>query len=215
MTDGREDFYTRTRHSLHGLAELVLAGPRYRQGGTIKLRVGPEGMRTRDEPVVAVSGAALASAGIRVDVDGLTFAQAAARIGLEASRLDDVYSDGPKLSPDETIFLDPDSVRQVEHALALGDQALRRFHAVADPILWPEHFDVAIEIGEVTYGVSPGDRYFDRPYAYIARPGRFTDEFWNAPFGAARLLAELDGVDGIVAFFRQGAESTGTTPPAA
>lgn len=213
MTDALQDAYTRTRHSLHGLAELVLAGPRYRQGGSIRLRVQREGFRTRDEPVVAVSGSALVTADKRVNVDGLTFAQAAARIGLEASRLDDVYGDGPKVSPDEAIHLDPDSVRQAQHALALGDEALRRFDAAADPILWPEHFDVAIELGQVTYGVSPGDRYFDRPYAYVSRPGRVEDEFWNAPFGAARLLAELDGADGIVAFFRQGAERTGTTPP--
>lgn len=213
MTDGREDAYTRTRHSLHGLAELVLAGPRYRQGGSIKLRVQREGIRTRDEPVVAVSGSALVTADVRVDVDGLTFAQAAARIGLEASRLDDVYSDGAKVSPDETIHLDPGSVRQLEHALALGDQALRRFTEAADPILWPEHFDVAIDIGEVTYGVSPGDSYLDRPYAYVARPGPFTGEFWNAPFGAARRLAELGDADGIVAFFRQGVERARTTPP--
>jgi hypothetical protein len=207
MTDGREDAYTRTRHGLHGLAELVLAGPRFRQGGSIKLRVGREGFRTRDEPVVAVSGSTLVAAGIRVGADGLTFAQAAARLGLEASRLDDVYSDGPKVSPDETIQLDPDSVRKLEHALALGDQALRRFDERADPILWPEHFDVAIDLGAVTYGVSPGDGYVDRPYAYVSRPGRVTGGFWNAPFGAARRLDELDGVAGIVAFFRQGAEA--------
>jgi hypothetical protein len=134
----------------------------------------------------------------------MTFAQAAKRLGLEASRLDDVYSDGSKLGPDETIDLDPDSVRQVAHALALGDDALRSFHESADPILWPEHFDVAIAIGEDTYGVSPGDRYVDGPYAYVSRPGPFTGEFWNAPFGAARPLAELDRAADIVAFFRAG-----------
>jgi hypothetical protein len=213
MTVGREDAYTRTRHSLHGLAELVLAGPRYRQGGSIRLSVQPEGFRTRDQPLVAVRGTALVTADVTVDVDGLTFAQAAARIGLEASRLDDVYSDGSKVGPDETIHLDPASVRQLEHALALGDQALRSFREAADPILWPEHFDVAIAIGDVTYGVSPGDRYVDGPYAYVSRPGPFTGEFWNAPFGAARRLDELDGVDGIVAFFHQGSDEVGTAAP--
>lgn len=213
MTDARHDEFTRTKRSLHGLAELVLAGPRYRQGGSIRLSVQPEGFRTRDEPVVAVRGAALVAADVSADVDGLTFAQAAERIGLQASRLDDVYGDGPQISPDEAIHLDPTSVRQVEHALALGDQALRRFSAAADPILWPEHFDVAIEIGEVTYGVSPGDDYVDRPYAYVSRPGRSPGEFWNAPFGAARRLAELDGAEGIVAFFRQGAEAMGADTP--
>lgn len=201
---GREDPYTRTRRSLHGLAELVLAGPRYRQGGTIRLTVQPEGFRTRDEPFVAVRGSALIAADLTVDVNGLTFTQAAARIGLEAGRLEDVYSDGSELDPDETIHIDAESVHQVAHALALGDNALRNFQQDADPILWPEHFDVAIDVGEVTYGVSPGDRYVDRPYAYVSRPGPFTGEFWNAPFGAARPLSELDRVAGIVAFFRAG-----------
>lgn len=205
MSDGREDAYTRTRRSLHGLAELVLAGPRYRQGGSIRLKVQPPGFRTRDEPVVAMRGSALVAAGTTVDVHGLTFAQAAARIGLEASRLDDVYPDGPQLDPDDVIDLDPESVQQVAHALALGDEALRSFHESADPILWPEHFDVAIDLGEVTYGVSPGDGYLDRPYAYVSRRGPVTDEFWNAPFGAARRLAELGRAAEVAGFFREGA----------
>lgn len=149
-------------------------------------------------------GSALVTAHLTTQVNGLTFAEAAARIGLEASRLDDVYSDGSELDPEEEIHLDPESARQVAHALALGDQALRSFNESADPILWPEHFDVAIEIGEVTYGVSPGDRYADGPYAYVSRPGPFSGEFWNAPFGAARPLTELDRVAGIVAFFGAG-----------
>lgn len=206
MTERREDAHTRTTRSLHGLAELVLAGPRYRQGGSIELRVQDGGFRTRDEPAVAVNGTSLVTPERRVDLDGLTFAQAAARIGLEASRLDDVYSDGPGVEPDEAIRLDPDAARLVEQALALGDRALRSFHPAATPILWPEHFDVATEIGEITYGVSPGDRYFDRPYAYVAWPIRITQEFRNAPFGAARLLAELDDADRIAAFFREASE---------
>ncbi len=212
MTDVAEDTYIATRRSLHGLAELVLAGPHCRQGGSIELRVQPDGFRTRDEPMVAVRGAALVTAETTVDVDGLTFAEAAARLGLEASRLDDIYGDGPKVSPDESVCLDMESVRQVEHALALGDRALRTFHEGADPILWPEHFDVAVVVGDTTYGVSPGDRYLERPYAYVSRSGPFTGEFWNAPFGAGRPLAELDGVDGVVAFFRQGAEAAGVLP---
>ncbi|GAB3060869.1 hypothetical protein GCM10027053_23850 [Intrasporangium mesophilum] len=212
MTENAADTYTATKRSLHGLAELVLAGPRCRQGGSIELRVQAQGFRTRDEPMISMSGSALVTADLTVDVDGLTFAEAAARLGLEASRLDDIYPDGPKVSPDEAICLDSESVRQVERALALGDRALRSFHEGADPILWPEHFDVAVELGDATYGVSPGDRYDAQPYAYVSRSGPFTGEFWNAPFGAARLLAELDGVDGIVAFFRQGADAAGTRP---
>jgi hypothetical protein len=207
MTDIAEDTYTGTRRSLHGLAELVLAGPRCRQGGSIELRIEPDGFRTRDEPAIAVRGSALVTADLTVDVDGLTFAEAAARLGLVASRLDDIYPDGAKLDPDESVCLDAESVRRLEHAFVIGDQALRIFQEGADPILWPEHFDVAVELGDATYGVSPGDRYYAEPYAYVSRSGPFANEFWNAPFGAARLLAELDGVDGVVAFFRQGVEA--------
>ena len=206
MTDSHDSAYARTKRSLHGLAELVLAGPRYRQGGSIELRIGPDGFRTRDEPVVAVRGPALFAEGVTVDVEGLTFAQAAQRIGLQASRLADVYSGGPQVEPEDPIHLDPDSVRRVEQSLALGDRALRDFHRLADPILWPEHFDVAITVGEVTYGVSPGDDHLDRPYAYVAPPMLSMDEFWNTPYGVARPLEELGGADHVVAFFREGSE---------
>ena len=35
------------------------------------------------------------------------------------------------------------------------------------PVLWPEHFDLAIDVDEVNYGVSPGDGYHGAPYAYV------------------------------------------------
>jgi hypothetical protein len=66
---------------------------------------------------------------------------------------------------------------------------------------------VAIRVADVNYGVSPGDGFIGEPYAYVGvgevPPG---DEFWNAPFGAARPLRELDGADGAVAFFTAGRE---------
>jgi hypothetical protein len=34
--------------------------------------------------------------------------------------------------------------------------------------LWPEHFDVAFDDREVTYGGSPGDEHHDEPYLYVA-----------------------------------------------
>lgn len=207
MTERREDAHTRTTRSLHGLAELVLAGPRYRQGGSIELRVQDGGFRTRDEPAVAVNGTSLVTPERRVDLDGLTFAQAAARIGLEASRLDDVYSDGPGVEPDEAIRLDPDAARLVEQALALGDQALRSFHPAATPILWPEHFDVAITRGDVNYGVSPGDGFHELPYAYVGPHEARQGAFWNAPFGAARPVTDFANADALVGFFEEGARA--------
>ena len=92
-------------------------------------------------------------------------------------------------------------------ALALGDGALAAFAPGEAPVLWPEHFDVAIRVDEVNYGVSPGDGSIAEPYAYIGvSQVPAGDAFWNAPFGAARPLRDLGGLDGTVTFFTEGRE---------
>lgn len=201
--------YAATRHSLHGLAELVLAGPRYVAGGSMRLRAGPDGIRTWDDPAVLLSGGELVTGTTRLPVGGLTYASAAAGVGLVAQPLDYVYHDGPHVSPDDVVTLDPDQAVVVQDALGRGDAALRRFARDAQPILWPEHFDVAITLGEVNYGVSPGDGFLDSPYAYVGPHQARTGPFWNAPFGAARPLADLADVDAVVAFFTEGAAGAG------
>ena len=199
--------YATTRHSLHGLAELVLAGPRYATGGSMRLRAGVDGIRTWDDPPVRLSRGELVAGATRLPLDGLTYAAAAAAIELTAHPLDDVYHDGPHVTPDEVITMDPADVQVVEHALGRGDAALRVFSPSTEPILWPEHFDVAITLGEVNYGVSPGDGFHERPYAYVGPHARRTDAFWNAPFGAIRSLDDLSDVSSIVDFFRDGASA--------
>ena len=47
--------------------------------------------------------------------------------------------------------------------------------------LWPEHFDLAIEMGEVNYGFSPGDADHAEPYAYVGPwSADVSGELWNA-----------------------------------
>lgn len=196
--------YARTRRCLHGLAELVLAGPRFRTQGDIRLQVLHPGIGTVTEPVVSLVGGVLLTEDAKVELAGLTIAEAAHRAGLEPSALDDVYSGGPGVRPDEPVTLDPDSVRLVEASLAVGDLALREFAPDAERTLWPEHFDVAITVAAVNYGVSPGDDWSERPYAYVGPHEPRSGEFWNAPFGASRPMAELRSVDEVVAFFREG-----------
>jgi hypothetical protein len=90
-------------------------------------------------------------------------------------------------------------------ALSLGHDALIAFAPAETPILWPEHFDVAIRADDTNYGVSPGDGFSEEPYAYVgvsARPAG--DPFWNAPFGAALPLRELSDVTTLTAFFTEG-----------
>jgi hypothetical protein len=198
--------YESTRRNLHGAAELLLAGPRYAGGGSIQLRVGDGGISTWDSPRVSLHAGQLVSGGQRVDLDGLTFADAASRAGLVARTLGDVYHDGPGFSVGDLISLDPSAAALVEDALALGDQALRAFAPSADPILWPEHFDVGITAGDVNYGVSPGDSFHPQPYAYVGPHQPRTGPFWNAPFGACRSLEDLADVASLVAFFEHGKE---------
>ncbi len=103
------------------------------------------------------------------------------------------------------MLLDPHHVAVLEDALGRGDAALRAFAPESEPILWPEHFDVAITVDEVNYGVSPGDGHHGAPYAYVGPHQVPEGPFWNAPFGASRPVAELTDLSSVVAFFRDGA----------
>lgn len=86
-------------------------------------------------------------------------------------------------------------------AYVAGDEALRRFAPGEEPVLWPEHFDIAVMVDEINYGLSPGDSCLSEPYAYVGphRPQR--GPFWTAPFGVVRSLRELAD---IAAFFEEG-----------
>ncbi|MGW5723593.1 hypothetical protein ACWEVP_46010 [Amycolatopsis sp. NPDC003865] len=193
-----------TRRSLHGVAELLLAGPQHRATGRIDLAVTDGGFATAAEPAVRLDGDELVAGTTRVRLAGRTYAEAAAEAGLEAGEPAGVYSGGPGVRPDETIVFAADALKPLLQAFADGDRALRDFAPGSVPILWPEHFDVAIALDEVNYGVSPGDGHLGEPYAYV---GPFTPrhgEFWNAPFGAARPVAGLGGAAAIAAFFAEG-----------
>jgi hypothetical protein len=192
-----------TRRSLHGVAELVLAGPQYRQGGGIRLRVVPGGFATVVSPGLRVDGDRLVTPAGSIPLTG-SYADLAAAAGVEASRLDDVYSGGPKISPDDEMDVDPSASRLLADAFAKGDAALRALAPQETPVLWPEHFDVGISVGEVSYGVSPGDDAISEPYAYVGPWTPQTGPFWNVPFGAARPITALGDADDVLEFFRTG-----------
>ncbi|WP_329045997.1 hypothetical protein OG738_30500 [Amycolatopsis sp. NBC_01488] len=196
-----------TRRSLHGVAELLLAGPQHRATGRIDLRVAEGGFATVAEPALRVEGDELLTGSARVPLAGRTYADVAAEAGLEAGEPAGVYAGGPGVRPGETITFAADALKALLAAFADGDRALREFVPDATPVLWPEHFDVAIVHGEVNYGVSPGDGYLGEPYAYVGPFEPREGEFWNAPFGAARPLRELGGA--VTAFFRTGRDLLG------
>ncbi len=197
-----------TRTALHGAAELLLAGPQYDASGTIRLRVVPGGIATVAEPDVRLEGTALAGPGGRHPLAG-TYAEAAAAVGVVPRSLEGVYRDGANVAPDDPIEIDPAALGVLVEALARGDAALRSFAPSEEPVLWPEHLDVAITVDEVGFGVSPGDANLPEPYAYVGPWSPRSGPFWNQPFGAARPLTEL--VD-VAAFFAEGAARVASDP---
>jgi hypothetical protein len=117
--------------------------------------------------------------------------------------------------PDVPLAVDAEAAAAVASAHACGDAALRvligqaTLEEDASPIhLWPEHFDIAIELGagdaRATYGVSPGDQQHPRPYMYVSAwtPPPAGDAGWNAVGfpGAERPLGEPDA-DAVLAFW--------------
>ncbi|MDQ0312794.1 hypothetical protein J2S46_007350 [Kitasatospora herbaricolor] len=193
-----------TRRALHAVAELVLAGPQFRTSGTIRLRASLGGFATRAEPNVQVVGADLVAPGQRLFMERTTCAELAAAIGVAAGAPAGLYRDGSGVGPEDVIEVDPQQAHWIAHCFAAGDAALRRMFPGADPVIWPEHFDIGVTEAAVNYGVSPGDDHQAEPYAYVGPHARQQGEFWNAPFGAVATIRELGGVDGVLTFFEQG-----------
>jgi hypothetical protein len=198
-----------TRRCLHGVAELVLAGPQYRRTGEIQLRVSPGGFATVFEPALRVDRAELVVGARRLALAGTTFAELGAAAGVEAGAPAGLYHDGSGVDLSEVVSVDETAAGYLADWFALGEQALRRLAPDATPVLWPEHFDLAISIGEVNYGVSPGDAAVPEPYAYVGPWQPHAGEFWNMSFGAARTRPELPDLDALLAFLAEGRERAG------
>ena len=124
-----------TRRSLHGVAELILAGSQHRNGGGIRLRIVPGGFGTVNAP------------DLRVETDRL-------------------------VTPTGSIRL----IGTYTEVAAAG----------------------------ISYGVSPGDDDIPEPYAYVGPWTPRTGDFWNATFGASRLMTELPETAALTNFFKTG-----------
>ena len=190
-----------TRRALHGVAELVIAGPQYALHGDIRLRVVPGGFAGAASGV-RVEGTELVWDGGRIPLGG-SCRDLARAAGLTAGA-PGMYSDGSGVGPDDELSFDPDAVAVLLGWFERGDAALRAFAPDEEPVLWPEHFDVGYPLDEVNYGVSPGDDWYAAPYAYVGPWTHRDGAFWNASFGAARPATDLPDTDAVVAFFAQG-----------
>jgi hypothetical protein len=195
-----------TRRSLHGVAELVLAGPQLAASGTIRLRVVPGGFGGTTSRM-RVDGGDLVWDDGRIPLGG-TCRRMAEAAGVSAVAPDS-YAAGSGVDPDEELTFDREALALILGWYERGDAALRTFAPDAERVLWPEHFDVGYALDEVNYGVSPGDDSHEAPYAYVGPWEPREGDFWNAPFGATRPADALPDSDAVVAFFEEGRRASG------
>ncbi len=198
------DAFAATRRSLHGVAELVIAGPQYAAYGTIRLRVVPGGFGGVSLPV-RVAGGDLVWDGGRMPLGG-TCRELATAAGLEPVA-PGIYHDGSGVDPDEPLDFDGDALGSLLGWFERCETALRVFAPDHEPVLWPEHFDLGLTLDEVNYGASTGDAGHGGRYAYVGPWTPRTGAFWNAPFGALRPAEELPDAAAVAAFYGQGREA--------
>lgn len=194
----------RTRESLHTVAEWLLAGPQLAASDTVRLRIVPGGIATVAQPNIAIQGASLVYAGIAHPINGQLIESLAEKMGISAQSPAKAYSPSTPENLTTLLEVNDEAASFIMRCYQSGHQALTTFCAGETPVLWPEHFDVAITWDTVNFGVSPGDSFFPEPYAYVGPWTPQSGEFWNAPFGSFRPMSDLASPNHIVQFFTEG-----------
>ena len=226
------------RDELQRIATHVLARGQLPSTGRIGLRVSPGGFASivfgADDERLRVSGltlvreSAAGSSARAMRIDGADLAQLAEFAGVDLTAELSVGHDTPPVGdPQRPIELDRQAARRIATWFDLTAQALDHVLQAAPawsepsiPQLWPEHFDLAIDLAfdasvpaerRVNLGGAAGDGYHAAPYLYVGpwtpdRPGG--DGYWNAPFGATldidAVMASDDPVATATRFFDTG-----------
>ncbi|MEK6277584.1 MAG: hypothetical protein AABM29_06195 [Actinomycetota bacterium] len=201
--------FARTREGLHRLAEEVVKLAREHVTGEFSLIATSDGFGTPvfgpdDAQVRVEGGELLVAVGEEERREPISTLRAAAQLAAE------LLPEGLDLS-DEPLGINSEASRLLGRWYGFGEQVLEALRGEAGPTdeptkptLWPEHFDLAIEMGpdvegsRANYGLSPGDENHDDPYLYMgpwsAKP---QGELWNAKgfSGAELAYAELAASD--------------------
>lgn len=196
-----------SREALHAAAEWLLAGPQHLASGTIRLQVSGGVVTTLDgQTVIGPDGLTqTTAAGTNVTPWATTVAAMGLAAGIEPSVPQGLYQDHAALGVDDPLTVDEASARRLLAWFGIGAEGLNGFSPTVSPVLWPEHFDLAIAVDEVNYGVSLGDAHHESPYAYVGPWQQRDGDFWNAPFGAVRAADDLPDAREVAAFFAEGA----------
>jgi hypothetical protein len=221
--------FPETRDALHAVAEHVLAPARHRVDGHIGLRVTIDGFGTPefgDREVVRVEGVDLVVE--RADTerrDRLTTLRAAAEfVGVPVGANTDTFTPVTPAEPDAPLPIDPSAATALAEWNAFAHMRLAEIcglHPDEEPgtrQLWPEHFDLSIDLGDdaggtrATYGASPGDETIAEPYLYVGpwAASRKTGPLAEYAFGAActysTLIASDDAARHALDFFESCAQ---------
>jgi hypothetical protein len=207
--------YAETLDALHTVAEHILATARYRAVRRIGLEPVRGGFATPlfDGRWVEVVGGDLVVRSEEGEVTSeplTTLRSAGTLVGVEPGLPPGIYAPATPLDLDAGLEVDPTAAEAIADWFALGAQALEtltsafRDESPSETTLWPEHFDLALSIGEVNYGASPGDAGHPGPYVYVGPWTTRSGPFWNEPFGASRAGTDVTSVADAVAFFEEG-----------
>ena len=229
--------YTAARLDLQRVSTHILARARFEADGRFGLRATPSGIGTPqfgpNATVLRIAGASLIrefstdgeSQSAALALAGTSMRELAEFAGADLTNPFSAGPDTPELGDvDAPLEFDRGAAGEVLSWLRVGATALDRVLVAArEPSmaqLWPEHFDIGLDIatdsGRVNLGASPGDAAHPEPYAYVGpweagRPGEST--YWNEPFGAsigrAEGAAESAQIDAAADFFAKGLRQLG------
>ena len=208
------DSFVAARDGLHALAEHVLAPARYRADGHIGLVPTPGGFGTPtfgDGERVRVDGVELVHErpGTSTRV-GITTLGAAAAVRRHPARRAGrrLHAGDAVRRPTLPLALDADAAARARGVVRAGRrrcstdlrETVRRARSDGAAVIWPEHFDLACELGRRerrararTTAPRPATPPSPQPYLYVGPwdASRRTGKLAAYPFGAAITYAEL------------------------
>lgn len=219
--------------ALHQVAEQVLA-PARKPENEIALEPTPAGFGT---PEFEFEGSRrrvrVEAAELIHEVDGSEQRAPLRSLAAGGALVADLLPAGIELSA-EPLEVDPAAALALGRWYGFAATALSRLLDAAGPEddptparLWPEHFDLAVDLGReatgarATYGFSPGDECHPEPYLYVGPWASVSGELWRASgfrgaeLGYAELLAESDQGAAATNFFearRKALNAIGRSP---
>lgn len=167
---------------LHLLAEHVIAPWRYAAHGRIGLRWTLGGFGTPwahgDEQVRVVGNVLVHQRGAAIrQCELTTLGEVADWLGGPLGAPREVYTPAQAVEAAASVAVDPDASAWLGEWFGFATRALEEVRSGEADYdrrrvqLWPQHFDVAVDLGDgaarATFGASPGDAAHDGPYLYV------------------------------------------------